>query len=106
MENEFLGEFLRMKPIRISALLIAIIFLFFSAGCSHTPKQPPDPSPRTEISSQNDTIYYYPPEEEKWWKKDENQYLIMVLIIIGVAIVTGAAIAFASNGGLHIAISK
>lgn len=95
-----------MKLIRILALLIAIIFLFFSAGCSHTPKQPLNPTPRSEISSQNDTVYYYPPEEEKWWKKDENQYLIMVLIIIGVAIATGAAVAFASNGGLHIGVSK
>jgi hypothetical protein len=92
--------------IRILALFMALIFLVVSSGCSHAPKHPPNSSPGIETSPPKDTLYYYPPKEEKWWEKDENQYLIMVLIIIGVAIATGAAVAFASNGGLHIGVSK
>ncbi len=105
MENKFLGEFLPMRPIRISALLLAIIFLCFASGCSHTSKQLPNPSPGTETSSPKDTVYYYPPKQEKWWEKDENQYLIVVLVVIGVAIAAGATVAFVSNGGLHVGVS-
>ena len=95
-----------MKFSRILALLMAILFLVVSSGCSHTPKQPTSPS-GIETSSQKDTVYYYPPEDDKWWKKDENQWLVMALIILGVAIVSGAAVAVASGrGGLHIGVSK
>jgi len=94
-----------MKLIRIAALLMAIIFLFFSFGCSHTPKQPPNPSPPPGASTPSDTVYSYPPKE-KWWEKDENQYLIVILIILGVALAAGATVAFVSNGGLHVGVSK
>ena len=105
-EKQNSWEILGMKFSRILALLMAILFLVFSSGCSLTPKQPTSPS-RIETSSQKDTVYYYPPEDDKWWKKDENQWLVMALIILGVAIVSGAAVAVASGrGGLHIGVSK
>ncbi len=87
----------RMKSVRNLALIIAIIFFFFSSGCSHPPKQPSTPLPWIKTSSQMDTVYYHSPEKEKWWQKDEYQYLILVLIILGIAIASGAAVVYTSG---------
>jgi hypothetical protein len=96
-----------LKVSRFLTLLVALIFLVVSSGCSHTPKQPPTAAPNAETSSQKDGVYYYTPKEDKWWKKDEFQWLVLTLIILGVAIAAGAAVAVAfGGGGLHIGVSN
>jgi hypothetical protein len=105
-----------MKPIlcqnwlsnRIWNIVLVITFFCFTSACSHSPTNPSQNNPQTEISPTKEiyTSNTYP-REDPWWKKPEYEWLIGTLIFIGIGVAIGGTIMISSGaGGLRIGVSN